>query len=105
MRGSLYIQNNKIGEVDFRIVDPVLGNIGGTLFTSEQYAQYKKEIQQLTVDKGLADSTDFPFSVVFINDIKHENFENITVTDFPELDEIYVECEAVGTEILERMRE
>jgi hypothetical protein len=105
MRGSVYIENMLIGEVDFRILDLSTGNIGGTLFPSENYHLFKSAIQQLTITKGLADYTDFNFSATFIDHTRLEPYNTITITDYPDFDEVYVECEGVPESIIKKVAE
>jgi len=38
MKGFLYIDNDKIGEVNFSIIDDSMGGIGGDLISSDGFA-------------------------------------------------------------------
>ncbi|MBE9597870.1 hypothetical protein [Pedobacter sp. MC2016-24] len=43
----LYIDNDKIGKVDFKIIDESMGAISGDLITNENYGKYKLTINNI----------------------------------------------------------
>lgn len=42
MMGFLYIDDDKIGEVDFKVTDESMGGIGGNLISNENYKNISK---------------------------------------------------------------
>ena len=45
MEGQIFIDNSKIGIVNFKIIDESMGAIGGDFVASEDYGKFKSEIQ------------------------------------------------------------
>lgn len=64
MKGSIYIDNEKIGFANFRIIDASMGVIQGTMTPTELYIKYRKRIQDLYNKKGTANREDFNLKII-----------------------------------------
>ena len=51
MKGYLYIETNRIGEINLEIIDESMGVIGGILITNSNYEKYQTSIQQQCIIK------------------------------------------------------
>jgi hypothetical protein len=101
VKGFLFIDSNKLGSVDLKITDEAMGVIGGMLDPLPEYNQYRKQIQRLYDQKGIANVEDFNFSIVLEGGGKLEGAGGIGVTDSRDHpDEIYVESAGIKAEIL-----
>jgi len=56
MKGFLKINDDTLGEVDFKVVDEGMGVIGGDLTVYPAYGKYKEQIQILTDRNGSVQS-------------------------------------------------
>jgi hypothetical protein len=52
MKGAIYIDNEEIGFVAFKIIDKSMGVIQGPMTPTNLYNKYRKPIQNLYVKKG-----------------------------------------------------
>ena len=100
MNGFVYIGADKIGRVDFQMIDASMGAIGGYMYSDSCYEKYKKEVQALYDIKGSANSEDFDFKISINNKILDPK-GGICVTDAEQFNEIYVDAaglclEAIG---------
>jgi hypothetical protein len=96
MKGSLFIDDIKIGEADLKVIDRSMGGIGGILDPFPEYTMYREQIQRLFDQKGIANVEDFNFRIVLEGGIQIEAEGGIGVTDSRDYpDEIYVESAGV----------
>jgi hypothetical protein len=102
MLGSLYIDDLKIGEVYFKIIDEPMGAIGGELTANSTYEIYRSRIQNLWKTKGIANISDFNFKII-INGIAIEPEGGIGVTEMPGLKEIYVEAAGLSEVVIKML--
>ncbi|HEV7230442.1 MAG TPA: hypothetical protein VGO45_03875 [Bacteroidia bacterium] len=102
MKAFVFIDNTQIGEADLKITDESMGGIGGMLRPLPGYNNYRQQIQQLFHQKGIANVSDFNFSIVLEGGVQVEAEGGIGVSDSREYpDEIYVESAGVRADILE----
>lgn len=90
MIGYLFIVNEKIGEVNFKIIDESMGVIGGVLLPNENYGKYQSTIQEHFEKKGISNIEDFNFRILIV-ETELNPLGGIGVTDSKDFDEIYVE--------------
>jgi hypothetical protein len=101
MNAKIFINNELIGETNFRISDESMGGIIGNLNQNNNYEKYKSKIQLLTEKNGIANISDFNFRIL-INNKKELNPEGgIGITDFKEFDEIIIESAGNNQETIE----
>lgn len=105
MKGFLLINNEKIGESNFTVIDETMGVIGGDLIAYESYDKYQIEIQKCCDKKGIANIHNFPFRIILSDGIEIFPFGGIGITDLPEFDEIYVESAGNLKEIIQKIKE
>lgn len=101
MKGYVSIQQERLGEVEFKIIDLSMGCIGGLLSSYPAYTIVKDKIQAICELKGIANIDDFDFEVCFENNIAIEAQGGMGITDIADSDEIYVECGGVDQKILQ----
>ena len=103
MIGSLFIDDKKIGEVDFKIIDESMGVIGGTLLPNDSYKKYQITIQEHFDRNGISNIHDFNFRIILNGkELKPEG--GIGVTDSKDFDEIFVESGGIDQITLEKFR-
>lgn len=95
MNGTIYINNEKIGFADFRMIDASMGVIQGMMIPTELYTKYRKRIQDLYNKKGTANKDDFSFKIILENKTVVEPVGGIGITDAPEFNELIVEAAGV----------
>ena len=100
MIGYLFIDNEKIGEVDFKIIDESMGMIGGVLLPNSNYMKYQSTIQKHFESRGISNILDFNFRIIQ-NDIELKPEGGIGITDSKEFDEIIVESGGLDQTTLE----
>lgn len=103
MLGFLYIDNDKIGETEFEIIDESMGGIGGRLIPYASYEKYRKQIQSLYNLKGIANIDDLNIKILIENTIINP-VGGIGITDSPEFDEILVESAGIDYDIIDKIR-
>lgn len=91
MKGFLYIDNDKIGEVNFSIIDESMGGIGGNLIANDNYKKYQLTIQQHFEQQGISNTDNFNFRIILEDKTELKPEGGIGVTDSADFDEIYVE--------------
>ncbi len=91
MKGFVCIDEDKIGEVIFSIIDESMGVIGGDLIKNDNYIKYQPYIQQHFEEKGISNIDNFNFRIFINDDIELKPAGGIGVTDSSDFDEIYVE--------------
>jgi hypothetical protein len=97
MISYLYIDNDLIGTISFKIIDEGMGAIGGELIPSDLYGKYKKQIQALCEKYGIANIEHLNFKIILENGTTLNPEGGIGVTDIPQFEEI--EVEAPGLDI------
>jgi hypothetical protein len=100
MRGFLYIDNDQLGEVDFKIIDESMGVIGGDLVPNTNYAIYQPKVQRQCDLKGISNVTDFNFRIVLADNTELNPEGGIGLTDLEEFEEIYVECAGLDVDVI-----
>lgn len=91
MKAYLYIDNDKIGEVNFSIIDESMGGIGGDLIVNDNYKKYQPSIQQHFEKQGISNVDNFNFRILLEDNTELKPKGGIGVTDSADFDEIYVE--------------
>ena len=99
MKGFIYIENEKIGEAEFIIIDESMGGIGGDFIATENYMKFQASIRKCYDKKGIANSDDFNFKIIFSNGKETNSESGIGITDSKEFNEIYIE--SVGNDLAE----
>lgn len=90
MKGQIFIDNSEIGTVNFKTIDKSMGAIGGDFVATENYREFKSEVQKLTDKFGNANSENFRFRV-FIDNVEFNPVGGICITDSKEFAEIYLD--------------
>jgi hypothetical protein len=103
MKGTVFIDNEEIGSVDFKVFDESMGGIQGDMNPTENYKKYKKQIQELFDKKGIANVEDFNFKIVLEDNTELRPEGGIGVTDSKDFDEIIVESAGLDYRIIEKM--
>lgn len=91
MKAFLLIGNEKVGEVNFTIIDESMGEIGGNFTPNESYRKYRIEIQKCYDKQGIANITDFNFRIILSDNTEIYPAGGIGITDSRDFDEIYLE--------------
>lgn len=97
MKGFLYIDDDKVGEVNFKIIDESMGGIGGDLISNENYKKYQQIIQQHCMRDGISNIDNFNFRIMLEDNTELMPQGGIGITDLAEFDEVYVE--SVGLDL------
>jgi len=92
MKGYLYIDNVKIGDVIFSIIDESMGGIGGDLIANDNYKKYQPTIQQHFEKQGVSNVDNFNYRIVLEDNTELKREGGIGITDSADFDEIYVEA-------------
>jgi hypothetical protein len=104
MKGFLYIDNYKLGEVDFKIIDESMGGIGGVLIANDDYKKYQPIIQEHYEKSGISNMDDFSFRILLADKTELIPMGGVGVTDSKDFDEIYVELTGLDFEIIEKIK-
>lgn len=99
MKSFLYIDNEKIGEVDFEIIDESMGVIWGDLKPNENYRKYQPTIRQHFELRGISNVEDFNFRITLENNTELKPEGGIGVIDSLEFDELKVESAGLDLSI------
>ena len=102
MIGTLYIDNVKIGEINFDIIDKSMGAIGGKLSADAAYGRYRTKIQHLYNLKGIANIDDFNLKIILIDGTIVNPNGGIGIIDSADFDEILVESSGIDSDIIEK---
>jgi hypothetical protein len=102
MRAFLYIDNNKIGEVNFSITDESMGGIGGDLIPNDNYKKYQPTIQQHFEKQGISNIDNFNFRILLVDNTELKPEGGIGITDSADFDEIYVESAGLDLSVFEK---
>jgi hypothetical protein len=103
MKGQIFIDNSEIGTVNFKIIDESMGAIGGHFVATENYREFKNEVQKLTNKNGNANSENFKFRV-FVDNVEFNPIGGICLTDSKEFAEIYLDVAGLTQSELEKVR-
>jgi hypothetical protein len=101
MKAYLYIDNDKIGEVYFTIIDTNMGVISGDLIANEIYKKYQRTIQQNFESQGISNIDNFNFRILLEDNTELKPQGGIGVTDSKDFDEINVECNGLDLTLFE----
>ena len=104
MKGFLLIDNEKIGESNFAVIDEAMGAIGGILNPYESYYKHQIEIQKCCNKLGIANMNNFNFKIILSDTTELYPVGGIGVTDLLEFDEIYVESAGNSEEIIRKLK-
>jgi hypothetical protein len=104
MIGYLFIDYEKIGKVDFKIIADSMGVIGGKLLPNDNYNKFQPTIQKHFERNGISNIHDFNFKIL-LDEIELNPEGGIGVTDSKEFNEIFVECCGLDQITLEKLRE
>lgn len=104
MKGILLIDNEKIGEVNFTVIDETMGGIGGDFIPYESYKKYQTEIQKCYDKQGIASIESFNFKIILCDGTELHPIGGIGVTDSKDFDEIYVESVGNSGEIINKIK-
>lgn len=91
-QGYLYIDDEKIGEVSFSIIDESMGGIGGKLIPNDNYQKYQPAIQQHFMKQGVSNIGKFNFRILLEDSTELTPEGGIGVTDSKDSEEVYVEA-------------
>lgn len=91
MKCFIYIDNNKIGKVDFEIIDETMGAISGDLIPTDNYEKYQPTIRQHFELKGISNVEDFNYRITLENGTELNPSGGIGVIDSAEFGELKVE--------------
>lgn len=103
MKGQIFIDNSEIGTVNFKIIDESMGAIGGDFVATENYREFKNEVQKLTDKNGNANLENFKFRV-FVDNVEFNPIGGICLTDSKEFAEIYLDVAGLTQSELEKVR-
>lgn len=92
MKAYLFIGEDKIGQVDFSIVDGSMGCIGGYLIPADAYKKYQPTIQQYVEKQGVSNSTNFNFRILLEDNTELQPAGGISIADSVDFNEIYVDA-------------
>ena len=101
MKAYLYIDNDKIGEFYFTIIDANMGVISGDLIANEIYKKYQRTIQQNFESQGISNIDNFNFRILLEDNTELKPQGGIGVTDSKDFDEINVECSGLDLTLFE----
>lgn len=104
MKGIIYIDENKIGETDFTVMDESMGGISGELIPNKNYEKYKSKIQELSKKIGIANIDDFNFRILLNNEHELKPQGGIGIIDIEGNDEIIVESAGLEFGIIEKIK-
>jgi len=102
MKAFLYIDNDKIGEVNFSIIDESMGGIGGILIANNNYQKYQVTIQQHFDNQGISNIDNFNFRILLTDNTELNPEGGIGITDSVDFDDIYVESVGIDLSIFEK---
>jgi hypothetical protein len=103
MTGYLFIDNEKIGEVNFKIISESMGVIGGDLIPNDNYKKYQLIIQEQYERNGISNIHDFNFRIIF-DDLELKPTGGIGIADSKEFNEIFVESGGFDQVTLSKLR-
>lgn len=96
MKCFLYIDNELIGTVDFKVIDESMGVISGDLVPSNNYRKFQIEVQQHFEAKGIANAEDFKFRITLADGTEIKSEGGIGIVDSGNVDEVIVEAAGVN---------
>lgn len=99
MKCYLYIDNDKIGEVEFEVIDESMGAISGDLIPNENYGKYKLTVQQHFQLKGISNVEDFNFRITLENGTELNPAGGMGLIDSVEFNELKVESAGLDLSI------
>jgi hypothetical protein len=102
MEGQIFIDNSEIGIVEFKIIDEIMGAIGGNFVAVKDYGKFKSEVQKLTEKNGNANSQNFNFRIV-VGSIELNPVGGICLIDSEEFGEMYLDAAGISESELEKV--
>lgn len=103
MTGHLYISTEKIGDVNFKVIDESMGVIGGILIPNQNYQKYQMTIQAHYERNGVSNILDFDYIIILDNKPLNP-VGGIGVTDSKEFNETYVDAAGLDRDVIEKIR-
>lgn len=67
MKAILFIDKTEIGNVEFEIIDEIMGVLSGTLIPNDNYKKFEPNILQQFEEKGVSNITDFKYQLILEN--------------------------------------
>ncbi len=104
MKGVLYIDNDKIGEIDFKVIDEDMGGIGGPFTAYDNYQKYKPTIQQHCDNKGVSNVDDFNYKIFLADNTELRPEGGIGITDLKDFEDIYVESAGLDITTIDKIK-
>ena len=104
MKGFLYIDSDKVGEVNLKIIDESMGGIGGDLMAYDNYKKYQPLIQEHYEKCGISNIDGFNFRIILQDNTELNPMGGIGVTDSKEFNEIYVESAGNESKIIDKIK-
>lgn len=104
MIGFVFINEEKIGQSNFKVIDEGMGAIGGDMVPYETYSRYKRKIQELYEEKGIANMADFNFRIILDDGSVLQPQGGVGITDSVEFKEIYVEAAGLPRDIIKKVK-
>ena len=99
MIGYLKLNEEILGEINFKVIDEGMGVIGGALKPYDDYYKYQKQIQFLCDTKGVANLDDYNFLISIDEDTILNPEGGIGVTDLKGFDEILVDVAGLPNDL------
>src|SRR5689334_8969763 len=104
MIGFIFIDKDKIGRANFKVIDEGMGAIGGDMIPEKDYSLYQKRIQELYEENGNANIHDFNFQIILDDGSVLQPQGGISVTDSVEFKEIYVDAAGLPPDIIQKTK-
>jgi len=104
MKGYIYIDSDLIGEANFKVIDESMGVIGGDMLPSVLYDHYKKQIQDLYENKGIANIDDLNFKIILENETQLDPEGGIGITHSPEFKVIYIDAAGLDVKTISMIK-
>ena len=96
MKAQIFIDTDRIGEVELTIIDESMGVLGGQVIVLPNYQKYRLRVQQETNSKGGANSEDFPLRLINEKGFVLKAQGGVMLIDSPEFEELSVEVSGVN---------
>lgn len=104
MKASIYIDNDKLGEVIFSVIDESMGGIGGQLIVNEKYKEYQSAIIEQCETKGISNIDDFNYRILLADNSELKPQGGIGITHLKQYEEIYVESAGIDQMTIDKIR-
>lgn len=102
MIGHVYINNDRIGDVNFRVISQGHCVISGDLMPDDNYEKYRPAIRDHCERTGVSNVRDFNYRVL-LPEAELQPQGGISITDHPDFDEIIADVYRIDRISLERV--